>query len=45
MHRTLLKAHGTSVPPATTPPVALAILHAWVIALTNDPNTKVKTPC
>jgi hypothetical protein len=43
--RTLLKAHGISVPPATTPPAALATLHARVIALTNDPNTKIKTPC
>lgn len=38
MHRTLLKnrklieAHGIAIPPATTPPVALAALQARVIA-------------
>ncbi|GGK29325.1 hypothetical protein GCM10011583_71560 [Streptomyces camponoticapitis] len=43
--RTLLKAHAKSVPPATTPPAALATLHARVIALSIDPNSKIKTPC
>jgi hypothetical protein len=47
MHRTLLKirrllhALAVSVPPATTPSAALAILQARVIAL----NSKVKPPC
>ncbi|MFI7301380.1 ISAzo13 family transposase [Streptomyces sp. NPDC050121] len=51
MHRTLLKirrlleAHGISVPPATTPPAALAPLQARVLALSNDPNSKIKTTC
>ena len=49
MHRTLLKnrgllkTHGVAVPPATPPPEALAILHARVLALTNDPSNKIKT--
>ncbi|MDQ0956166.1 hypothetical protein QFZ66_000044 [Streptomyces sp. B4I13] len=51
MRRTLLKirrllyAHAESVPPATTPPAARAALHARVIALSIDPNSKIKTPC
>ncbi|MEU2287584.1 ISAzo13 family transposase [Streptomyces sp. NPDC013178] len=51
MHRTLLKirklleAHGISIPPATTPPAALTTLQARIIALSNDPNSKIKTPC
>lgn len=51
MHRTLLKikklleAHGINVPPATTPPAALATLQARVIALDNAPNNKIKTTC
>ncbi|MEU6072003.1 ISAzo13 family transposase [Streptomyces sp. NPDC047082] len=50
MHRTLLKnrklleAHGIVIPPATTPPVALAALHARVLAKTGEPN-KIKTTC
>ncbi|GHI10313.1 hypothetical protein Scel_86340 [Streptomyces cellostaticus] len=49
MHRTLLKirrlleAHAISLPPATTPPAALATLQARVLALSNDPNSKIKT--
>ncbi len=49
MHRTLLKirklleAHGINVPPATTPPAALATLQARVIALDSAPNSKIKT--
>lgn len=51
MHRTLLKirklleAHGIKVPPATTPPTALATLQARVIALDSAPNSKIKTTC
>ncbi|MGW3265327.1 hypothetical protein [Streptomyces sp. NPDC001056] len=51
MHRTLLKirrlldAHGISIPPVATPPAALAILQARVIALSNDLNSKIKTSC
>ncbi|MFJ3955985.1 ISAzo13 family transposase [Streptomyces libani] len=51
MHRTLLKikklleAHGINVPPATTPPAALATLQAQVIALDSAPNSKIKTTC
>ncbi|MET9888578.1 ISAzo13 family transposase [Streptomyces sp. NPDC006430] len=50
MHRTLLKnrrlieAHGIAIPPATTPPAVLSILHAQVLALTDEPN-KIKTTC
>ncbi|WP_030582805.1 ISAzo13 family transposase [Streptomyces anulatus] len=51
MHRTLLKirklleAHGTVIQPATTPPAALMPLQARVIALSSDPDTKIKTTC
>ncbi|GAA2495813.1 hypothetical protein GCM10010406_35090 [Streptomyces thermolineatus] len=51
MHRTLLKirkpleAHGIGIPPATTPPDALAPLQARVIALSGDPNDKIKKTC
>lgn len=50
MHRTLLKnrrllrTHGTIIPPATTPPVALAALQARVQAQTGEDN-KIKTTC
>ncbi|MFE9363955.1 ISAzo13 family transposase [Streptomyces sp. NPDC006978] len=50
MHRTLLKnrrlldAHGITVPPATTPPTALAALQARVQAQTSEDN-KIKTTC
>jgi hypothetical protein len=51
MHRTLLKnrklpkAHGIVIPPATTPPVALATLQARVLTQTGEPNSKIKTTC
>ncbi|GAB2935616.1 hypothetical protein GCM10022245_75670 [Streptomyces mayteni] len=51
MHRTLLKirklleTHGISVPPATTPPAALAILQARVLDLSKGHNSKIKTTC
>lgn len=51
MHRTLLKnrrllkAHGIAIPPTTTPPAALATLHARVLTLTSDPSNKIKTTC
>lgn len=51
MHRTLLKnrrlfkAHGIVIPPATTPPVALAALHARVLTQTDEPHNKIKTTC
>jgi len=50
MHRTLLKnrrlleTHGTTIPPATTPPTALAALQARVQAQTGEDN-KIKTMC
>jgi hypothetical protein len=49
MHRTLLKnrrlfkARGIVIPPATTPPVALAALQ--VLAQTGEPHNKIKTTC
>jgi hypothetical protein len=51
MHRTLLKnrrlleAHGIVIPPATTPPILLATLHARVLAETGELSNKVKTTC
>lgn len=51
MHRTLLKirrlldAHGIHIPPAATPPAALATLQARVIALDSDSNSKIKATC
>ncbi|MBC9731557.1 ISAzo13 family transposase [Streptomyces sp. TRM68367] len=51
MHRTLLKnrklleAHGIVIPPATTPPVALATLQARVLTQTGEPHNKIKTTC
>jgi hypothetical protein len=51
MHRTLLKnrrllkTHGIAIPPATTPPAALATLRARVLTLTSDPSNKIKTTC
>ncbi|WP_326594192.1 ISAzo13 family transposase [Streptomyces sp. NBC_01294] len=50
MHRTLLKnrrlleTHGITIPPATTPPTALAALQARVQAQTCEDN-KIKTTC
>ncbi|MCX4774857.1 ISAzo13 family transposase [Streptomyces sp. NBC_01285] len=50
MHRTLLKnrrlleAHGITIPPATTPPTALAALQARVQAQTSEDN-KIKATC
>ncbi|MFF4427525.1 ISAzo13-like element ISStsp1 family transposase [Streptomyces sp. NPDC001549] len=50
MHRTLLnnrrllEAHGITIPPATTPPTALAALQARVQAQTSEDN-KIKTTC
>lgn len=49
MHRTLLKnrrllkAHGISIPPATTPPTALAALQERVLTLTGEPSNKIET--
>jgi hypothetical protein len=51
MHRTLLKnrkllkAHGITIPPTATPPVALATLQARVLAQTSEPHNKIKTTC
>lgn len=51
MHRTLLKfrrllkAHDIVIPPMATPPDTLAVLQARVPALSNDPNSKIKTTC
>lgn len=51
MHRTLLKirnlleAHRIVVPPATTPPAALAPLQARVLAQSSNPDSKIKTTC
>lgn len=51
MHRTLLKirrlfkAHDIVIPPATTPPAALAVLQARVRAQSSDPNSKIETTC
>ncbi|CAM5406872.1 ISAzo13 family transposase [Streptomyces aurantiogriseus] len=51
MHRTLLKnrklfkAHDIVIPPATTPPVALAALQARVLTQTSEPRNKIKTTC
>ncbi|MEU8435400.1 ISAzo13 family transposase [Streptomyces sp. NPDC029216] len=51
MHRTLLKirklfkAHGIVIPPATTPPAALAPLQARVLTQIKDPDSKIKTTC
>ncbi|MFE2569254.1 alpha/beta fold hydrolase [Streptomyces mirabilis] len=33
------------IPPATTPPVALAALQARVLAQTGEPHNKIKTTC
>ncbi len=41
----LLEAHGTAIQPATTPPAALVPLQARVIALSSDPDIKIKTTC
>ncbi|MGX1887883.1 ISAzo13 family transposase [Streptomyces sp. NPDC055287] len=51
MHRTLLKnrklleAHGIVIPPATTPRVVLAALHARVLSQSDEPHKKIKTTC
>ncbi len=51
MHRTLLKirrlltAHGIVIPPAATPPAALAVLQARVRAQSDDSNSNIKTTC
>ncbi|MEV5303756.1 ISAzo13 family transposase [Streptomyces diastaticus] len=51
MHRTLLKnrrlfeAHGVAIPPAPTPPAALTTLQVRVLALTDEPDNKIKTTC
>jgi hypothetical protein len=51
LHRTLLKirklleAHGIVIPPATTPPAALASLQARGLARNGDPESKIKTTC
>ncbi|GAA3087356.1 hypothetical protein GCM10017562_67040 [Streptomyces roseofulvus] len=51
MHRTLLKirrllkAHGVAIPPAVTPPAALAVLHARVLAPSSEASSKIKTTC
>lgn len=51
MHRTLLKirrllkAHDVVIPPAVTPPAALAALQARVHGQSSDPNSKIKTTC
>lgn len=50
MHRTLLKnrrlleAHGIAIPPATTPPAALAALQDRVQARADEDN-KIRTTC
>ncbi|WP_455568914.1 hypothetical protein, partial [Streptomyces jumonjinensis] len=35
--------YGIVIPPATTPPTALMPLQARVLALSDHPNTKIKT--
>ncbi|MDQ1032768.1 hypothetical protein QF035_010350 [Streptomyces umbrinus] len=51
MHRTLLKnrklleSNSVVIPPATTPPLLLAALHARILAQTGEPHNKTKTTC
>ncbi|CAM5668992.1 ISAzo13 family transposase ISStsp1 [Streptomyces avidinii] len=51
MHRTLLKirrllkAHGIVIPPAATPPTALTVLHARVLAQNSEATSKIKATC
>ncbi|MCY0932294.1 ISAzo13 family transposase [Streptomyces sp. H27-H1] len=51
MHRTLLKnrrllkTHNIAIPPATTPPSALAVLQARVLTLTDESNNMIKMTC
>ncbi|MFE9700040.1 ISAzo13 family transposase, partial [Streptomyces sp. NPDC006270] len=51
MHRTLLKirrllkTHDIVIPPATTPPVALTVLHAQVLARISKASSKIKATC
>jgi hypothetical protein len=50
VHRTfhkikrLLDQHGT-IPPAASPPAALAVLHARALALGDQPANKIKSAC
>ncbi|MFF7994359.1 transposase family protein [Kitasatospora xanthocidica] len=43
--RQLLDHRGTTIPPAASPPSALAALHARVLAQSNQPNSKIKPAC
>ncbi|MFD3775754.1 ISAzo13 family transposase [Streptomyces sp. NPDC058612] len=43
--RKLLKAHGIVIPPAATPPAALTVLHARVLAQSSEASIKIKTTC
>jgi transposase len=43
--RQLLDQHGTAIPPAASPPAALAALHTRVLAQNNQPNSKIKSAC
>jgi Rhodopirellula transposase DDE domain len=49
VHRTfhkikrLLDLHGTTIPPATSPPAALAALHARALALGDHPANKINS--
>jgi hypothetical protein len=51
VHRTfqkikrLLDQHGTNIPPAASPPAALAVLHARALALGDQPTNKIKSAC
>jgi hypothetical protein len=41
----LLDQHGSTIPPATSPPAALADLHARVLTLTDSPPPNIKPAC
>jgi hypothetical protein len=51
VHRTfhkikrLLDQHGTAIPPAASPPAALAALHARALALGDPFTNKIKSAC
>jgi hypothetical protein len=41
----LLDEHGTVIPPAASPPAALAALHAYLLAQSSKPTPKIKPAC
>jgi Rhodopirellula transposase DDE domain/Helix-turn-helix of DDE superfamily endonuclease len=43
--RKLLGAHGTDIPPPTSPPAALIALHTRAVTLGQQPNPKIKSAC